>query len=268
MGEFQGRTIPELRIAQSADGVVTMTLDRPEKKNAVTLAMWRQIAATVDALNKDETARVIVLCGAGTDFCAGADIGEFAELRRDAGTARAYEDANSAAFAALRACRLPVIASISGVCFGGGFGLAAACDIRLGATGAVFAVPAARLGLAYPADAMADIVAACGPQMARYLSFSGARLPAEAAHEAGFLLELLTDKAALDDRTNEIARAIAGNAPLSVGASKASIRAALSGRDDDLARARTLGDATFDSADYAEGRAAFLERRPPRFIGR
>ncbi|MEP4113942.1 MAG: enoyl-CoA hydratase/isomerase family protein, partial [Nitratireductor sp.] len=112
MGVFQDRpahSAPGLGIARSADGVVTMTLDRPAKKNAVTLAMWRQIAATVDALNKDKTARVIVLCGAGTDFCAGADIGEFAEVRRDAGTARAYEDANSAAFAALRGCRVPVI---------------------------------------------------------------------------------------------------------------------------------------------------------------
>ena len=271
MGVFQDRPAHSalgLVVARSADGVVTMTLDRPAKKNAVTLAMWQQIATTVGALDKDETARVIVLCGAGMDFCAGADIGEFAEVRRDAGTARAYEDANSAAFAALRGCRVPVIASISGVCFGGGFGLAAACDIRLGATGAVFSVPAARLGLAYPADAMADIVAACGPQMARYLSFSGARLPAEAAYEAGFLLELLPDQAALKARTTEIACAIAGNAPLSVAASKASIRAALSGRADDFSGAVTLGDATFDSADYAEGRAAFLERRAPRFKGR
>ncbi len=271
MGDFQGQSdhsAPGLLIVRAGDGVVTLTLDRPAKKNAVTLAMWRQIAATVDALNGDQTARVLVLRGAGVDFCAGADIGEFAEVRRDAGTARAYEDANSAAFTALRTCRVPAIASIAGVCFGGGFGLAAACDLRLGAADAVFAVPAARLGLAYPADAMADIVAACGQHMARYLSFSGARLAAKAAHETGFLLELLPDQAALEARVSDIASAIAGNAPLSIAASKASIRAALSGRDDDLAHARALGDATFDSADYAEGRAAFLERRPPRFGGR
>jgi hypothetical protein len=123
----------------------------------------------------------------------------------------------------------------------------------------------ARLGLAYPVDAMVDIVHALGPQAARYLTFSGASIDARRALEAGFLLEIVET----DPRTRalEIASAIAANAPLSVRASKAAIAAVLSGQKADFDRAMRLGDATFGSADYAEGRAAFKKRRTPVFRG-
>src|SRR5690606_11728164 len=158
--------------------------------------------------------------------------------------------------AAIRDCPFPTLAVIRGACFGGGFGLAAACDLRLGAPDATFAVPAAKLGLAYPVDAMPDIVAAVGPQMARYLASSGGRLDASAALSAGFLLEIVEDDV-LDLRADELAGAIAANAPLSVRASKAAIRAALTRQADDATHAKALGDTTFESADYAEGRTAF-----------
>jgi enoyl-CoA hydratase/carnithine racemase len=247
-------------------GVAFVTIDRPARKNAMTQGMWRAIAALYRGFAEDGSVRAVVLAGTGGDFCAGADIAEFETVRGDAASARAYEADNSAAFAAIRDCPAPTIAAIGGICFGGGFGMAAACDIRIASRDALFSVPAARLGLAYPVDAMADIVHALGPQMAKYMAYSAARLDAQAARDAGFLLEM-TEPDQLSPRAGEIAATIAANAPLSVRASKASIRAVLSGDPADAAHASTLGDATFESADYAEGRAAFRDRRPARFSG-
>ncbi|WP_406871566.1 enoyl-CoA hydratase-related protein [Aminobacter sp. P9b] len=250
-----------------SDGVATVVINRPARKNAVTQAMWVDLAARANILSADPDVRVIVLRGMGDDFSAGADIGEFDKLRGDATSARAYEATNSAAFAALRNCTVPVIAAIRGICFGGGFGLAAACDLRIATADAQFAVPAARLGLAYPQDAMGDIVWAAGPQMARYLTYTAGRIDARAALSAGFLLKIV-EAERFDARISEIARTIAENAPLSVRASKAAIRAALSHDAEEAALAQAAGDATFLSDDYAEGRAAFAARRTPMFKGR
>lgn len=249
------------------DGPVAhIIFDNPGRKNAINLVTWRRLADEVAALGKDGATRVIVLAGAGGDFCAGADISEFDAVRRDAATAREYEGANSAAFGALRHSAIPVIAAIEGICFGGGFGIAAACDLRIASNSARFAVPAARLGLAYPADAMIDIVTSSGDQMARYLTMTAAAIDAVTAHRAGFLLELCQPDG-LAVRVDEIARTIAANAPLSIKASRLAIDAA--GRQDAkmMAAAKSAGDATFESADYAEGRAAFRERRKPVFSG-
>jgi len=253
-------------LVERRDNIAIVTIDRQSHKNAVSLAMWHELAALATELSGDREVRVIVLRGAGDDFCAGADIGEFETVRRNAVTARVYDTANSAAFAAFRNAPIPVIAAIRGICFGGGFGLAAACDLRIATPDALFCVPAAKLGLAYPHDAMADIVHAAGPQMAKYLAFSGARVDAPAALAAGFLLEIV-EAGKFEARVATLAEEIAANAPLSNRASKAAIRAVLSGDAADATRARTLGDATFDSADYAEGRAAFAARRKPVFAG-
>jgi len=247
--------------------VAQIVLDNPARKNAVNLATWQSLAEQLLELGGDGVTRAIVIIGEGADFCAGADISEFEIVRRDAKTARAYEAANSEAFAALRNSAVPVIAAISGICFGGGFGIAAACDLRLASADARFAVPAARLGLAYPADAMIDIVRSSGDQMARYLTMTAATIDAEAALGAGLLLEIV-ERERLLKRALEIAEAIAANAPLSVRASRLAITGA--GRRDPRIydQARLAGDATFESADYAEGRAAFRERRKPVFKGK
>ena len=254
-----------ISVDRKQDGVATIRLDRPEKKNAIDYAMWRALAETVGDLSSDEGVRALVLGSNGPDFCAGADISEFDTLRGDPDSARTYEAANSAAFAALRNAPFPTIAAIPGVCYGGGFGLAAACDLRIASVDARFAVPAARLGLAYPVDAMGDIVHAVGPQMARYLTYTGASLGAEEALDAGFLLEMVETEPL--ERASQLASTIASNAPLSIRASKASIAAVLSGGAEDAEKAARIGDATFTSADYAEGRAAFRDKRKPIFRG-
>ena len=162
---------------------------------------------------------------------------------------------------------VPTIAAIRGICFGGAFGLASACDLRIADTSARFAIPAGRLGLAYPAEAVADLVTALGAQRARHLLMTASEMDSAAALANGFLLETVApDK--LDAAANDLAEQISVAAPLSIAASRKAVRAALSGSDDDRAAAEQLGDATFESADYAEGRAAFREKRKPVFTGR
>lgn len=256
----------DLLVSSLQKGVLTISINRPERKNAMNNAMWREMTTLFERASMDTSIRAVILKGAGDDFCAGADIAEFETLRATAESARVYEAGNSATFAAIRNCQVPTIAAIRGICFGGGFGMAAACDLRISSSNALFSIPAARLGLAYPADAMSDIVNAVGPQLANYLAFSAARLDPAAALDAGFILEIV-EPGGLDMRAAELATVIAANAPLSVKASKASIRAVLSKDANDYARASELGDSTFESSDYGEGRAAFLGKRPPQFSG-
>lgn len=246
--------------------MISIQIERPDKKNALTEAMWLDLAALFETISKSDAVRAVVLSGAGGNFCAGADIGEFDTARRGE-RASTYETANSRAFGAIRDCPVPTIAAIDGICFGGGFGIAAACDLRVSSPDALFSVPAARLGLAYPVDAMADIVHALGPQVSRYMTFSAGRLDATTTLSLGFLLEI-TDQPPALDRAQEIAAAIASNAPLSVRASKAAIRAVLTADPDDIAHASRLGCSTFASTDYEEGRTAFKEKRKATFTGR
>ena len=261
-----------------ADGAITasaggsaigrLTINRPDKRNALTDQMWRAVPEAVDWLVNKQNARVVIIEGAGDrDFSAGADIGEFATLRKDAETARAYEAGNSAAFAAIRHCPVPVIAAIRGICFGGGFGLAAAADIRIADETARFAIPAARLGLAYPLDAVQDLVRALGDQQARIALFSAREITLAQALTCGCIaVSCRPDQ--LEDEVQALATSIAAAAPLSVRASKAAISALHSGSLDDYERAGTLSASTFDSADYAEGRNAFMEKRKVQFRGR
>ena len=256
---------PEI-LCHITEYTASITINRPERKNAINGKMWEALADLFDRLKTDPEIRVIIIRGEGGNFSAGADISEFDDMRGDSDTARAYELANSRAFAAIRDAGVPVIAVIRGICFGGGFGIAAACDLRIAASDAQFSVPAAKLGLAYPQDAMIDIVRSCGTQTAKFLTFTGSRMDSGRALEAGFLLAI-HDATHLEEECKILASRIAGNAPLSVRASKVAIDAASLDDESRKKMAIELGAMTFDSADYAEGRAAFREKRQPLFSG-
>lgn len=258
------------RIRLAIDGPVgRLVLDNATRRNALDLAMWRAIPELVARAEATQGVRVLLVCAAPSlPFCSGADISEFSTVRATAEGGRAYEASNAAAFDALAQSRLPVIAAIRGFCLGGGMGLAAACDLRVVAEGAVFGIPAGRLGVGYPPASMGYVVAAVGAAAARDLFFTARRIDARQAQALGFADRLVAE-ADLDAEADALARTIAGNAPLTLAAAKAAIAhcAGLPGAAS-TADCEALAAACFDSADYAEGRAAFLAKRSPVFTGR
>ncbi|MEZ5841090.1 MAG: enoyl-CoA hydratase [Hyphomicrobiales bacterium] len=246
-----------------------IVVDNPARRNAVDLAMWLAIPALVEALVADDRVRVIMLRGGGEQaFVAGADISEFETVRATAESARGYEASNADAFAALRHAAKPTIAMIRGFCLGGGLGLAVACDMRLSSDDAVFGIPAGRLGVGYPPEAVRDVVNLVGPSRAKDIFFTARRLDHAEAYRIG-LVDRLFPAADLFEETRKLAETIAANAPLTLKAAKAAITGVAGDPlAADWAAIKALADACFDSDDYAEGRAAFLEKRSPVFRGR
>lgn len=257
------------RLAATINGPIgNLTLVNAARRNAVDLAMWRAIPLLIEALAAEPDVRVIVVSGEGGTFSAGADIAEFDTERATPEGSRAYETENVRAFAAVSDCPRPTIAAIRGVCFGAGAGLALACDLRLAADDAVFAIPAARLGVAYPPSAFASIVAAIGAPRAKELFFTGRRINAAEAAAAG-LINRVVSVATFAAEVEALTTAVASGAPMTLTAAKRAI--------DDAAgmpfarsavEVQALADACFDSADYAEGRTAFKEKRTPIFSGK
>ena len=243
-----------------------LILNRPERRNALNAEMWAAIPPVIKMLDESPSVRVIVIRGAGVEaFAAGADISEFGESRNDAAAAARYEQLNGQAFAAVRTCAKPVIAMIHGFCIGGGLALALAADLRIAHSGALFALPPAKLGLAYPIDGIRDLVATVGAAAAKEMIFTARRLSAEDALRLRLVSRVAAD---LEAETAALCAEIAAGAPLTITHAKRAIDL-ISGRPGHLheAEVSTLAARCFDSADYAEGRAAFLEKRKPVFRG-
>lgn len=261
---------PSPHLSATLDGAVaTVTIDKPERRNAFDTAMWQALPELVRAIEAEDDARVIILRGAsGQAFSAGADITEFAEKRATAEAARAYDAVTEQGYDAVRSSQLPSIAAIHGFCFGGGLGLALSCDMRIAADDARFAIPAARLGLAYPFDSLRHLVAVAGPAAAKELIFTGRRFSAQETREMGLVGKVCPAETVYDEAM-QLAATIAGNAPLTIRCAKAVIDDAAAwpgaARRDDI---EDLATACYASDDYAEGRAAFLEKRKPVFTGR
>lgn len=257
-------------LVETADAVGWITFNNPAKRNALTVAMWRALPEALDRLEADPAVRVIVLRGAGEKaFVSGADISEFATRRADEADVAAYDRLAEGATERLRAANRPTLAMIRGYCMGGGLGLAIACDMRIAGAGACFAIPAARLGVGYRIGSLKMLVELVGPAFAREILLTARRFTADEAARIGLVNRSVPD-AALADTVAEYCEAVAGNAPLSMRASKRMIaelsRSGAAGVD--AALCDSLVTACFTSADYTEGRTAFMEKRPPRFTGR
>lgn len=250
------------------DGAIGwLEFNNPARRNAVSLAMWRAIPQVVAAFEVDPEVRVMILTGAGGAFVAGADISEFDKERADAEAEAKYAAATGAAHQALGGFSKPSLAMIGGDCIGGGLAIALACDIRLAAENARFAIPAARLGLGYGFGAVKALIDLVGPATAKEILFTAGRVSAAEALRVG-LINRVTTAERLEAETRAIAEAIAANAPLTLRAVKLAAREAL--RDPDkrrLSEVEAAVAACFDSADFKEGRTAFLAKRPPRFTG-
>lgn len=243
--------------------VATITISNPRRRNALTRAMIEQLRVEFARIEDAVDLRAVILRGDGeAAFASGLDLGELGDAAAGQGWTE-LEAAASDMFAAVRDCQLPVIAAIQGACVGGGLALALAADIRVAATSAVFAIPAARIGVAYPLAETASVVDAIGASRAAHLLFTGDRLAAHDAAGIGLVTEVVPTPD-VDTRALALAHRISANAPLSVRAAKASIRAATGGSAD---AARTLIEKCADSADFREGGAAAREKRPPVFRG-
>ena len=250
-----------------ADGIGWITINHPERRNALSLAMWRSIADVANRYGADPAVRAVVLTGAGDrSFSAGADISEFERVRADAAQKKAYAEIADAGKRALEALDKPLIAAIRGYCVGGGLALALLADLRFATPASTFAIPAARLGLGYDYDGIAALARLVGPSRAKDILFSARHLDGVEAHRIG-LVDTLAEPDALDGTVRAYAARIADNAPLTMRAAKAAVRLYEAASPVDTTAVDRLVAACFDSDDYKEGRRAFLEKRKPRFGG-
>ena len=254
-------------IAHNEGGVATLIFNNPEKHNALSLEMWTGIHEALVAFDADPDVRVIVLKGAGGKaFISGADISQFEERRSTAGKAADYSAITDRAWLALAETPKPVIAAIEGYCIGGGLAVAMKADIRVATTDAKFGVPAARLGIAYPTGAIRDLVNLVGPSEAKWILFTGRQIDAAKAHRIGLVNDVV-ETGKLDNAVADLAASLIDNAPLSMRASKATVDQIAHDRVD-ARRLADLATACIESADFAEGRRAFMEKRKPRFAGK
>jgi enoyl-CoA hydratase len=256
----------ETLLIDSADAVATITINRAEKRNALSNAVRADLIAAVDALRADDAVRVIVLTGAGDKaFVAGADIGEFAERtpiqQRDVMAERRIFDE-------MANCPKPTIAAINGFALGGGCELALACDIRVAAESARLGQPEIKLGIIPGGGGTQRLPRLVGTGNAMRLILTGELIDAREALRIG-LVDVVVPDAELKTRVTEMARAIAAHSPVALRLAKAGIRAASEmSLDAGLAFERELFITAFSSEDKTEGVAAFLEKRMPTFRGR
>lgn len=244
-----------------------VVLDNPARRNAISAGMWRSFPVLLEELGRDPSVRCIVLRGEGDiAFAAGADISEFESNRASDDGVRSYEAATSAAHHALESTLKPVIAQIRGFCIGGGLAVALSCDLRYCADDSQFAIPAARLGLGYGLHGHRRLVATVGHAQAREIMFSARRYDAAGALELGLVNRVLP-ATELDAWVRALAHDLAANAPLTQAASKAAINAAIA-EQGDYEQCEALIKRCMASADYREGRTAFMEKRKPKFEGR
>ena len=256
----------ETLLLDRSEGVATITINRPEKRNALSAAVRRELVTAFDALEADATVRVVVLTGAGDRaFVAGADIGEFAERtpieQREAMEGRRV-------FEVVASFPKPVVAAINGFALGGGCELALACDIRLAARSARLGQPEVNLAILPGGGGTQRLPRLVGHGTAMRLILTGELIDAAEAHRIG-LVDEVVDDGALADRVRELAGSIARHSPVALKLIKQAVRAAAEmPLGAGLALERELFITAFSSQDRVEGVRAFLEKRTPRFEGR
>ena len=251
---------------QADRGLAVLELSNPDRQNAISSTMWDTIRKFAGEAGDRPEIRVILVRGSGTTFSAGADISEFDAARSNAANARAYDDCIEMSCQQLEAVPQPTIAVIDGLCWGAGASLAASCDLRIASDDASFAVPAARLGLGYDVRGIRRLVRVFGAGATTFLLYTAKRLTAKRACDIG-AVHVLVEPERLAGAAFDLADEIASNAPLTIAAAKLGIRGIAQGNEELLTEAQRLAILADASADYREGRAAFAEKRKPRFAG-
>ena len=256
-------------LAAKDAGVGLITFNQPEKRNAMSMEMWTGLGEILDEFREDSSVRVVVMTGAGNKaFVSGADISQFAKNRSNADAQREYDRQTGVGREKLNQFPKPVIARIRGFCLGGGLGIAMSTDLRIAAADSQFGIPAARLSIAYAPDAVRRLIDIVGPAHARMILYTGRRIDAAEAERIGLVNKMVPDEE-LTDTVLDLARTIADNAPLSVAASKLTINEMLKDESQrNMGAIREQMEICFNSADYREGRTAFMEKRAPQWQGR
>ena len=231
--------------------------------------MWEAVPPLLELAQDDERVRLVVFSGAGGKaFVSGADISQFEDMRAAREAVSHYEAMAEKTLMGIHDFPKPTLACIRGYCIGGGVNVAISCDIRIASTDSVFAIPAARLGLGYRYSAMKNLVDLIGPGAAKDLFFTARRIDAAEAKALG-LVSRIGAPEALDALLGEYTAALADNAPLTVAAGKAITREILKASPElDMELCTSLIRGCFESADYTEGRTAFMQKRKPVFTGR
>ncbi|MFZ0424541.1 MAG: enoyl-CoA hydratase/isomerase family protein [Xanthobacteraceae bacterium] len=248
------------------DGIGRVTFNRPQARNAFTFAMYERLAAICEEADNDRAIKVLVFQGAGDKaFASGTDINQFRAFTTPQ-HALDYESRIDRVLTKLERCRVPTIAAINGACTGGGAGIAACCDIRIGTKSVKMGFPIARtLGNCLSTSNISRLNALIGPARVKDIIFTARLVGAEEAAQVGLLSEVLEDLPALQRRADELAVLIAGNAPLTLNATKqalARLQPRLSRED-----GQDLILQCYMSQDFREGLDAFLNKRPPQWKG-
>ena len=270
MSEIQEISLPTGRMIARIDGPIGwMVFNNPDRRNAVSLEMWQAMPLILDRFEADPAVRVVVLRGAGgRAFVAGADISQFAQQRATAEQVAQYDAVSGEAGRRLAHCEKPTIAMIEGFCIGGGVGIAVGCDLRIAADSAKFGVPATRLGLGYGPAGVKKLMDLVGPAHVKEIFYTARHFTAAEAMGMG-LVNRVAAEAELESYVRGYCETIAQNAPLTMKAIKRTVDELLTASPDaDMAACDRLVAECFASADYVEGRTAFMEKRRPVFQGR
>ena len=258
------------RVLARKDGAVGwITFNNPARRNAMSHDMWQAVPKVLEAYAADPDIRLVVLTGAGDKaFVSGADISQFEDQRANQQANDRYGGLVAGATAALTNFPKPTLAMIRGFCIGGGLAVALSCDMRITADDGRFGIPAARLGLGYGFDGLRVLMGVVGPAFAKEIMFTARQFTAAEALAMG-LVNRVVPVAELEATVADYAAMIAANAPMTVAASKLAVNEALKDAGKrDMAAVHAATDACFNSADYAEGRAAFMEKRKAVFVGK
>jgi enoyl-CoA hydratase/carnithine racemase len=255
------------RIISRKEGAVGwLIFNNPERRNAVSVDMWEAIPAVLETFEKDGEIRVVVLAGAGDKaFVSGADISQFEKQRSGPEAVQYYEEIAEDAQLRLQTFDKPVLAMIRGYCLGAGLNIANCCDLRIASEDSRFGIPAAKMGLGYRASSMKNLVDTVGAAYAREIMLTGRQFTAGEARDMG-LLHKVVSSPDLEKTIREYCEMISANAPLTMRTAKRVIRELLK-NEYDAATCKAWVKECFDSADYAEGRKAFMEKRKPVFKG-
>ena len=246
-----------------------IVFDQPAKMNAINAAMWRAIPEAMARFDADAEVRCVAFRGEGTQaFAAGADISQFEEIRDGRAAVGEYDNLLDRVLHAIQDSRKPSVAMIHGFCMGGGLEVALACDLRYCGESAQFAIPAAKLGLAYNVEGHKRLLETVGHARAREIMFLGRRYGAQEAAAMGLVHRVLPD-GALETFVDGVLATLLENAPLAIANSKTILEEYVkSAGTPDAARMHEAMRRCAESEDYREGRRAFMEKRKPDFSGR